>query len=289
MRDARDGVALEDVVRAHARALERAEEGKHRLRRVVHPGEQHGLARDGDARAHEVAARLRRLRRHFARAVELRVHPHLAAAPEHRGEFARDARGIHARRARAEAHDVDLRETRERAHEAHDLVVGEDERVAARDEHVAHERMVLHVGEAGLQLLVRAHDLGAVEEALARAVAAVHEAAVARHHEHAVGEALLQSVAARRAVLLAEGVRIVAVVFELARIGIHLLRELRATRGERARIVAREGRISFGHVHRPFCWATREAAPYIRRSFGFSILPVGLRGTGAKMILRGRL
>ena len=28
---------------------------------------------------------------------------------------------------------------------------------------------------------------------------------------------------------------------------------------------------------------------YISRSFGFSILPVGLRGTGAKMILRGRL
>ena len=32
-----------------------------------------------------------------------------------------------------------------------------------------------------------------------------------------------------------------------------------------------------------------ETVCYIRRSFGFSILPVGLRGTGAKMILRGRL
>ena len=43
------------------------------------------------------------------------------------------------------------------------------------------------------------------------------------------------------------------------------------------------------HHARPFCAATRPAAPYIRRSFGFSILPVGLRGTSAKMILRGRL
>ena len=39
----------------------------------------------------------------------------------------------------------------------------------------------------------------------------------------------------------------------------------------------------------PFCCATRSCAPYIRRSFGFSIFPVGLRGTTAKMIRRGRL
>ena len=31
------------------------------------------------------------------------------------------------------------------------------------------------------------------------------------------------------------------------------------------------------------------SAPYILRSFGFSILPVGLRGTSAKMTFRGRL
>lgn len=37
-----------------------------------------------------------------------------------------------------------------------------------------------------------------------------------------------------------------------------------------------------------FCMATSWSAPYILRSFGFSILPVGLRGTSAKMILRGR-
>ncbi len=39
----------------------------------------------------------------------------------------------------------------------------------------------------------------------------------------------------------------------------------------------------------PFCWATRPSALYILRSLGFSILPVGLRGTGAKITLRGRL
>ena len=45
--------------------------------------------------------------------------------------------------------------------------------------------------------------------------------------------------------------------------------------------------IAFGH--KPFCWAMSVSAPYILRSFGFSIFPVGLRGTDAKMILRGRL
>ena len=44
-----------------------------------------------------------------------------------------------------------------------------------------------------------------------------------------------------------------------------------------------------GARHNPFCWAMRVSAPYILRSLGFSILPVGLRGTDAKMILRGRL
>ena len=35
--------------------------------------------------------------------------------------------------------------------------------------------------------------------------------------------------------------------------------------------------------------STNRSAPYRSRSLGFSILPVGLRGTSAKMILRGRL
>ena len=37
------------------------------------------------------------------------------------------------------------------------------------------------------------------------------------------------------------------------------------------------------------CEATRCSAEYILRSFGFSIFPVGLRGTSAKMMRRGRL
>ena len=37
-----------------------------------------------------------------------------------------------------------------------------------------------------------------------------------------------------------------------------------------------------------YCCATSLSAPYIFRNFGFSIFPVGLRGTSAKIILRGR-
>lgn len=37
------------------------------------------------------------------------------------------------------------------------------------------------------------------------------------------------------------------------------------------------------------CFATRFSLWYILRSLGFSILPVGLRGTSAKMIFLGRL
>ena len=38
-----------------------------------------------------------------------------------------------------------------------------------------------------------------------------------------------------------------------------------------------------------FSAATSIVAPYFARSFGFSILPVGLRGTSAKMIFLGLL
>ena len=45
-----------------------------------------------------------------------------------------------------------------------------------------------------------------------------------------------------------------------------------------------------GSSDQPLFWAsTRRVAPYISRSLGFSIFPVALRGTSAKMILRGRL
>ena len=38
-----------------------------------------------------------------------------------------------------------------------------------------------------------------------------------------------------------------------------------------------------------FCASTRRTPQYVSRSLGFSIFPVGLRGTLAKMIFRGRL
>ncbi len=40
---------------------------------------------------------------------------------------------------------------------------------------------------------------------------------------------------------------------------------------------------------RPTCWATMLAPLYLARSLGFSIFPVGFRGTLSKMISRGRL
>jgi len=289
VRDAGNGIAHEDVVRAHARALEGAEEVEHRVGGVVYASEQHRLARHGHARAHEVRACLSGLGSHLAGAVELRVHPHLAAAGEGSGEIARDARGVDARRARAEANDVHLGEPREGAYEAHHLLVWEDERIAARDENVAHEGMVLHIRNARLQLLVGADDIRLAQKALARAVAAVHEAAVAGHDEHAVGETLLQAVASGRFLLLAEGICTVPVVIQFALVGIHLQGELRATFRKRARIRAGEVGVFVGCVHSPFWRAMRVSAPYILRSLGFSIFPVGLRGTGAKMILRGRL
>ena len=53
--------------------------------------------------------------------------------------------------------------------------------------------MRLHVADAGLQVRGSLDDFGFAEETLARAMAAIHEAAVGRHDEDAVGEALLEA------------------------------------------------------------------------------------------------
>ena len=180
--------------------------------------------------------------------VELRVRPHLPARGKTHGEVARDARGVDAGRARAEAHHVHLRQVGERLHEAHHLVVGQHERIAAREQHVAHERMFLHVGRARRKLLVRAHDLRVAQQPLARAVAAVHEAGVGGHHEHAVWEALLQPEAAARLSLLVEGVGTeILVVLQLARVRLQLPAERGAPRRQRPRVRARHKRETLGH------------------------------------------
>ena len=54
-------------------------------------------------------------------------------------------------------------------------------------------------------------------------------------------------------------------------------------------IPARRRRTGIEKYHDRFCFSTRCSPPYISRSFGFSILPVGFRGTSAKMMRRGRL
>ena len=111
----------------------------------------------------------------------------------------------------------------EGVNEAHHLVVGQHERIAAGEEHVAHVGMLLDVVDASGEVLVGAHDVRVSEESLARAVAAVHEAAVAGHYEDAVWEALLEAGADGIFLLFAEGVGSELVVLVgLAQIGLEL-------------------------------------------------------------------
>ena len=83
-------------------------------------------------------------------------------------------------------------EHREGIDETHHLRVGQGQHVAARKQDVPHLRMPLHIVDAGLQLGVGLDDLGLAEDPLARAMGAIPETGVRRHHEHAVGKPLLE-------------------------------------------------------------------------------------------------
>ena len=252
--DAHRRPALEHIVGTHADALERAEEVEQHVRRIVHAGEQNGLARDGYALIHQVGTCGRRLWRNFISMVELHVCPYLSARGEAFCECARDACGVDARGARAEAHHVHLRQIGECAHETQHLIVGQHERVTARKKYVAHFGTFLHVVDASGKFLVRAHYLSMAQQSLTRTVAAVHETGVGRHHQHAVWETLLQAEATARLVLLAEWIGAdVVLLLKLARVRLQLAPERLAPSRKRPRIRAgdeREALCRARHVRR---------------------------------------
>ena len=96
------------------------------------------------------------------------------------------------RRTRAYADDFYLLEACKRLGELRDLRIGKRKDITAGKKHVSHLWMSLHVLDAGGETRGRVDDRRLPENELASAVRASAEAAVSRHHEHAVGKPLLQ-------------------------------------------------------------------------------------------------
>ena len=121
------------------------------------------------------------------------VDPDLFGLAESFGKAFCNSRWIGADGSCADAHKIDLVKRGKSVHELHDLFIGQSENIAAGKKDVANRGMRLHVADAGLQVRGSLDDFGFAEEALARAMAAIHEATVGRHDENAVGKALLEA------------------------------------------------------------------------------------------------
>ncbi len=111
--------------------------------------------------------------------VEVGVQPDRMVLFQHGAQRGRDALRQHHRQPAPDADDLDVRDRAERAEQPVEVVVGEDERVAAGEQHVADGGRAGDVGDAGAEVVLAHHEVGIAHHALAQAVAAV-DGALAR-------------------------------------------------------------------------------------------------------------
>ena len=98
--------------------------------------------------------RARDLRGDLVGVVEVEVHPQRVVARQHLAELVVDALRQEDRHARADAHDLDVRDLAQAAQHALEELGRQGQRVAAGEEHVAHLGRAPQVVE--LRLVVRA-------------------------------------------------------------------------------------------------------------------------------------
>ncbi len=199
-------VAHKDVIRPNARGRKCAEKFEHFLRRIINSSKKNRLATDRNPRLDQKCRGLFRFNRHFIRTIELGVDPDLFRLPESPGEPFCNPRRICADGSCADANNLNLIKRGKSIDEFHHLLVGQSKDVAARKKDISHGGMRLYIEDARFQVCSSFHDFGFAEKALARAMAAIHEAPVGRHNEDAVGETLLETFDFRGMSEFAEGI-----------------------------------------------------------------------------------
>ena len=99
--------------------------------------EQHGLVAERDAGVGQPAQRLAHFRRQFARMVGMDAHEQRMKFFQHRAQLRRDALRQKDRDARADAQKFHVRNRAQPAQQILQLLVAQQQRVAAAQQHVA--------------------------------------------------------------------------------------------------------------------------------------------------------
>ena len=190
---ARDRVALVEVVGADPHPEQAVHQPPHGFDLVVDAGEQHGLRAQRDAAVGEQGAGAVGFRGAFVRVGEVQAHHQRMVAAQHAHQRGRDPLGQHRRHLGADADDLHVGDHSQPGEHPVELVVREQQRVAAGQEHVADGRPGGDVGERLFQPLPgRAQGIVA-HQTRAGAVTAVGRAAVGKQQQHPVGVAVDQA------------------------------------------------------------------------------------------------
>ena len=195
-------VALVDIVGTHTVAHEFVHEFLHDVDAVVDAAQQHGLVAQRDAGVGQARQCLFGLGGELVGVVEVGVEPDGMVLLQHLAQLGGDALGADHGGAAAETDDLDMRDGAEALDDVLELLVGDHEAVAAAEQHVAHLRCALDVGDALLDALAGALVVLLAGETATGAVAAVHGAHVGDEEEHAVWIAVCEAGSGRVLILV---------------------------------------------------------------------------------------
>ena len=176
-----------EVVGPHPQAQEALVEIEDGPRRRVEPAQQHALVLHRHAGIDQQPARPRGLGRQLAGVVEVGDHVEWRESAQERSQRGGHAHRAGHRDAGAEADHLYRRDRRDLGEQLLEPGVGEQEGVAARDQHVAHLGVLAQVGDGLAQGRAIELALTAAGEPAPRAVAAVDRAAIGGQEQHAVG------------------------------------------------------------------------------------------------------
>ena len=178
-------VRLIEIVRLHAGQQELVHQSLHDLRIVVDAFQKHGLRPERHAGIGQPAAGVDDLGRQLVRMVEMQVHIHGVIFFHDLAESGRDALRQAAGDAGADAQDFQMRDRAQGLEHLLQQVVGQQQRVAAGENHVPHFRVFAQVGDRLVEVALF-NEPRLADQPLARAEAAVDRALVRDHQQRAV-------------------------------------------------------------------------------------------------------
>src|SRR5439155_2125680 len=155
-----------------------------------HAFEQHALISERDAGIGETFERLLHFNGQLARMIDMHADPKRMIFRKDRAKLRRNSLWQENWDARADAEKLDMRDRAQTAQNFLELIVAENERIAAAQKHVAHFGVLFEVAERFLEIGVQFLCPNTADDATARAISTITRTAIGHVTEYPVGLAM---------------------------------------------------------------------------------------------------